>query len=463
MLQFYNTLSRTKEVFEPIVPGEVRLYTCGPTVYDYAHIGNFRAYVFEDLLRRYLKFRGFKVIQVMNLTDVDDKTIRAARESGVPLAEVTEKFKDAFFDDLRTLGIEPAEHYPAATDHVDEMVELVQRLKNAGATYEVDGSTYFRIKSFQEYGKLSHFSIEDLESGASGRVDTDEYGKEDVRDFVLWKAWSPEDGDVVWDTPIGRGRPGWHIECSAMSMKYLGEQLDIHTGGVDNVFPHHENEIAQSEMATGKPFVRCWLHCEHLIVDGRKMSKSLGNFYTLGDLLEKGAKGEAIRYALISTHYRQQYNFTMDGLHAAQSAVQRLRDLRQRLHEVRDEEGEDVSELLQETEQRFTQFLDDDLNIAPALAAVFDMARGLNRLLDAYRLSRGSAQKTIGLLERLDRVLGILQSEDDVPTGILDLVAERQQARRAKEFARADELRDAILAKGYVVEDTPDGPRVKKI
>ncbi|RMF88331.1 MAG: cysteine--tRNA ligase, partial [Nitrospinota bacterium] len=317
MLKFYNSLTRRKEEFHPIEPGRVRMYTCGPTVYDYAHIGNFRAYIFEDILRRYLKYKGYQVTQVMNITDVDDKTIRESRRRGMSLKEFTSFYVQAFFEDLETLNIERAEYYPAATEHIDQMVALIKRLIENGHTYEVDGSIYFRISTFPAYGRLAGLDAVQLQGGASGRVDADEYGKEDVRDFVLWKAWREEDGDVFWETELGKGRPGWHIECSAMSMHYLGEHFDIHTGGIDNLFPHHENEIAQSEAATKKPFVNYWLHCQHLLVNNAKMSKSLGNFYTLRDLLERGYKPKAIRYALLSTHYRQQHNFTFEGLAAA--------------------------------------------------------------------------------------------------------------------------------------------------
>ncbi|MCD6287781.1 MAG: cysteine--tRNA ligase [Candidatus Hydrogenedentes bacterium] len=461
-LRFNNSMTRRIEPFEPVYPNEVRMYTCGPTVYDFAHIGNFRAYLFEDLLRRYLKFRGYKVTQVMNLTDIDDKTIRGAKEAGVPIREWTQRYKDAFFEDLDTLNIERAEHYPAATDHIDDMVELVKRLKDNGHTYEANGSIYFKISTFPEYGKLAHIEAKELEAGASGRIDADEYEKEDVRDFALWKAWTETDGETFWDTELGRGRPGWHIECSAMAMRYLGETLDIHTGGVDNLFPHHENEIAQSEAATGKPFVRYWMHCAHLLVDNRKMSKSLGNFYTLRDLVERGYDPIAIRYALISTHYRQPCNFTFAGLDAAASAVRRLRELRVRLKECRGD-GESPVSAIEDTRNRFTESMDDDLNISPALAAVFDFAREINRRIDAAELSPDGAAQTLAFLDEIDTVLGVMaETETDVPQDILDMVEQRQAARRDKNFALSDELRDRIAAAGYTVEDTPDGPRVKK-
>ncbi|HRI89066.1 MAG TPA: cysteine--tRNA ligase, partial [Candidatus Hydrogenedentes bacterium] len=333
-IRFFNTLTRTKEVFEPANPPHVGLYTCGPTVYNFAHIGNLRTFLFEDLLRRHLKYRGYEVNHVMNLTDVEDKIIRTCRETGESLKSLTGRYSQAFFEDLDTLGAERAEAYPAATDHVAEMVELIKKLRDNGHTYEVNGSIYFKLSTFPQYGQLSKFKMDELKSGASGRVDSDEYETEDARDFALWKAYDENDGAVFWETELGKGRPGWHIECSCMSMKYLGESFDIHCGGIDNMFPHHENEIAQSEAATGKPFVKYWLHSAHLFVDGRKMSKSFGNFYTLRDLLEKGHDPKAIRWTLIATHYRQPSNFTFDALEAANESLRRIRDFRGRLGEI---------------------------------------------------------------------------------------------------------------------------------
>ncbi|HEO69643.1 MAG TPA: cysteine--tRNA ligase, partial [Candidatus Hydrogenedentes bacterium] len=370
-IRIHNTLSRKKDLLDPLDPPAVRMYTCGPTVYNFAHIGNFRAYVFEDLLRRHLNYRGFKVTQVMNLTDVEDKLIRTCRETGEPLKAITGRYAKAFFEDLDTLGIERAEHYPAATDHIDEMVALIKRLRENGHTYESAGSIYFRLSSFPEYGKLSHLNIEDLRDGASGRVDTDEYEREDARDFALWKAWDEDDGEVYWETELGKGRPGWHIECSAMSMKYLGESFDIHTGGIDNMFPHHENEIAQAEGATGKPFVKYWMHCAHLVVENKKMSKSLGNFYTLRDLLERGHDPLAIRYVLIATHYRQPNNFSFDALEAAKQALRRIQDFRLRLKDLRGD-GKTIEDLVERCRSQFGEALDDDLNTSGGLAAVFD-------------------------------------------------------------------------------------------
>ena len=461
-IRFYNTLTRKKEDFEPVRPGKVGMYTCGPTVYNFAHIGNFRTYLFEDLLRRHLKYRAYEVTQVMNLTDVEDKTIRAARETGQPLKSLTKKYIDAFFEDLDTLGIERAEHYPAATDHIAEMVALIKKLRDNGHTYEAEGSTYFRLETFRDYGKLSHFDISQLKTGASGRVDVDEYGAEDARDFALWKAWDEEDGNVFWETELGKGRPGWHIECSAMSMKYLGESFDIHTGGIDNMFPHHENEIAQSESATGRPFVKYWMHSAHLVVEGRKMAKSLGNFYTLRDLLEKGHNPLAIRWALLATHYRQPNNFSFDALEAADQALNRIRDFRLRLRAV----GGAGSHHEKETaacEEGFGAALDDDLNISGGLGVLFDFIRDTNKSIDNNELSGDGARRVEQLLDRLNGVTGLFAvAEEQTPAEILELVKQRQQARREKNFARADEIRQQIAAKGWVLEDTPDGPRAKK-
>ena len=461
-IQFYNTLTRRKEEFEPLEAGKVGMYTCGPTVYNFAHIGNFRTYVFEDLLRRHLKYRAYTVTQVMNLTDVEDKTIRASRETGQPLKSLTKKYIDAFFEDLDTLGIERAEHYPAATDHIDEMVELIRKLAEKGHTYEAKGSTYFKLDTYTDYGKLSHYDMDQLKHGASGRVDVDEYAAEEARDFALWKAWDEDDGDVFWETELGKGRPGWHIECSAMSMKYLGETFDIHTGGVDNIFPHHENEIAQSENATGKPFVKYWLHSAHLVVEGRKMAKSLGNFYTLRDLLEKGYNPLAIRWVLLATHYRQPNNFSFDALEAADQSLKRIRDFRLRLRSVTGG-GMDFEKETAACEEAFGAALDDDLNISGALGVVFDFVRDTNKRIDENELSQEGARRAEQMLDRLNAVTGLFGfEEEEAPADILELVKQRQQARREKDFAKADAIRDQITAQGWVLEDTPDGPRVKR-
>lgn len=472
-LRFYNTLTRQVEEFRPLEPGHVRMYTCGPTVYDYAHIGNFRAYIFEDLLRRYLKYRGYRVTQVMNLTDVDDKTIRGARREGISLADYTARYKKAFFEDLATLRIEKAEYYPAATDHIPEMVALIERLLEKGHAYvSDDGSVYFDISSFPQYGKLSRIDTSGLKAGA--RVTHDEYEKEDVADFALWKAWDKEDGDVFWNAPWAKGRPGWHIECSAMSMKYLGESFDIHTGGVDNIFPHHENEIAQSEAATGKPFVRYWLHCAHLIVDGQKMSKSLGNFYTLRDILNRGYSGREVRFVLISTHYRQSLNFTFASLEAARNALKRIDETVTRLRELEAAEIKSVNTAkatgqirrsVEQAQARFTEALDDDLNIAPALAAIFDLLRDVNRAIDAAELTAGDARQVNEMLQRADTVLALLEPEgyEEPDPEVMKLVRQREELRRQRRWELADQIRKRLLEMGWAVQDTRTGTKVKRL
>jgi len=462
MLRLYNTLTRVKEAFQPVHPGEVRIYTCGPTVYNYAHIGNFRTFVFEDLMRRYLSYKGYRIIQVMNLTDVDDRTIGGARQAKTSLSEYVKSYSQAFFEDLRTLNIQPAEYYPAATDHIPEMVALITRLLERGYAYQAGGSVYFKVDAFPEYGKLSHLEDRQLQAGASGRVDADEYEKEDVRDFALWKGWTEADGDVYWETELGKGRPGWHIECSAMAMKYLETPIDIHAGGVDLIFPHHENEIAQSEGATGQLFVQHWVHCQHLLVDNQKMSKSLGNFFTLRDMLKQGYKARAIRYSLLSTHYRQAQNFTLDGVTAAEAAVQRLQELMVNLPTA-DGADTSVDGLIRLAVQQFEAGMDDDLNISLGLAAIFEFVRDANRLLAEGRLSRENAQAVLLTMRQFDRVLGLLdQEETAIDPEVERLAQEREQARKRRDFATADRLRAQITALGYVIEDTPRGPRLKR-
>lgn len=460
-LVFKNSLTRKKEEFKAIEPDVVRLYTCGPTVYNYAHIGNFRAYMFEDLLRRYLKYSGYKVTQVMNITDIDDKTIRESRAEGISLKEFTDRYTQAFFDDLDTLGIERAEEYPAATDHIPEMVEIVKKLLKRGLAYEIDGNYYFKISAFSDYGKLSHLDMDGLKAGA--RVATDEYEKESVSDFALWKAWEESDGDVFWETELGKGRPGWHLECSAMSMKYLGEQFDIHTGGIDNMFPHHENEIAQSEGATGVKFVNYWLHCEHLIVEGRKMSKSLGNFYTLRDLTEKGYSGRAVRYLLMATHYRQQLNFTLSGLDGAASAITRYNDFIANLadYDGGESNGEAVA-LVKKAVGGFAAGLDDDLNISKALAAVFDMITDINRLKAGKNLSAGERDSALEAIRGFDAVLGLETKSEMLDSDIDALIVKRDEARANKDYTLSDKIRDDLAAMGIILEDSPGGVRWKR-
>ncbi|HDP35948.1 MAG TPA: cysteine--tRNA ligase [Candidatus Hydrogenedentes bacterium] len=463
-VQFFNTLSRRKEQFNPIVPGQVGVYTCGPTIYNFAHIGNFRAYMFEDLLRRYLEFRGFSVKHVMNLTDVEDKLIRACRETGESLKKITDFYAQAFFEDIDTLGIQRAHVYPAATDHIPEMVDMIKKLREKGHTYEENGSIYFKLSTFPEYGRLSNMQMESLRAGASGRVDADEYEAEEARDFALWKAWDEEDGVVFWETELGRGRPGWHIECSAMSVKYLGPHFDIHCGGVDNMFPHHENEIAQAQCATGQPFVNYWLHCAHLMVEGRKMSKSLGNFYTLRDLVEKGIDPQAIRYTLLATHYRQPANFTFEAAEAATQALRRIRDFRIRLEEMHGD-GDMLEQECRKCSDEFTDEMDDDLNISGALGAVFNFIRDVNKKIDEGIVGSQGAANALALLDRLNHVTGVFAPavEAAAPQEVLEQVAARQEARRNKDFAKADAIRDALAEQGWIIEDTPDGARVKRV
>lgn len=468
MLNLYNTESRIKERVK-LAEGEqsLKMYTCGPTVYNYAHIGNFRTYVFEDLLRRTLKYFGFSLIQAMNLTDVEDKTIRGAMEKGVPLSEYTQTYKDAFFEDLKVLNIDPVEIVCSATDNIPEMVTMIEKLLEKGYAYKgKDGGIYYSIKHFPSYGRLSHLKLDDLKEGASERVSDDEYDKESACDFVLWKPYDQaRDGDVFWESSFGRGRPGWHVECSAMATNLLGETIDIHVGGVDNIFPHHENEIAQSEGCTGKHFVRHWMHAEHLIVNGKKMSKSLGNFYTLRDLLEKGYTGAEIRYLLLSTHYRTQLNFTLEGLDAARQTLVRFSDFIHRLRNACDSSGAALEPLIDETRKAFKEALGDDLNISVALASLFEMLKKVNALIDAHKVTKSEAEKVLAFLEELNTVLAVLplaKENLEVPFAIQEAFERREAARASKNWDEADKQRDFIQSQGYLIEDSSTGSRVKK-
>ncbi len=461
-LHLFNTLTRQKEKFEPIHKGKVGLYTCGPTVYSYAHIGNFRAFLFEDLLKRWLKKSGFKVTHVMNITDVDDKTIKGSRREGMPLQQYTTHYTDAFFEDVKALNIELADYYPRATEHIPEMVDLIKTLLKTGFAYHGDDeSVYFAITKFPNYGKLSHINLRELKIGL--RVRQDEYAKEEAQDFALWKAWTFEDGDVCWETEFGKGRPGWHIECSAMSMKYLGETFDIHCGGVDNIFPHHENEIAQSEAATGKPFVRYWLHNEHLLVEGKRMAKRFGNFYTLRDLLQRGFDPIAIRFLLLSTHYRQQFNFTFEGLGAAKGAVHRLQNLIHRLNDANGlgTDGQTVK-LIEKAETEFETAMNDDLNIGVALARLYDFVHEINALLDSNAISKQEANNVLELMAGFESILGVIgtgKAEEVLTKEAAALIAEREQARKSKDWKKADDLRLQLKAMGILIEDTKAGVR----
>jgi cysteinyl-tRNA synthetase len=468
-LELYNTETKEKEGISPSDGQTIRMYTCGPTVYNFAHIGNFRTYVFEDLLRRSLKFFGFSVEQAMNLTDVDDKTIKGAIENQISLDDFTRPFKDAFFEDLKTLGIERVEYYPQATDYIPDMIAIIQGLMEKGIAYRGhDGSIYYAIAKFPSYGRLSHLNLNALQAGASERVVLDEYDKENVSDFVLWKAYDPaRDGTIFWESPFGRGRPGWHIECSAMAMKLLGTTLDIHVGGVDNMFPHHENEIAQSEAYTSCRFVKHWLHAEHLLVDHKKMSKSLGNFYTLRDLLNKGYTGPQVRYMLLQAHYRTQLNFTFAGMDAAVQTLTRFSDFIFRLNEIREKkEHGSVQPILEKALDQFCINLADDLNISPALAALFDMVREINILCDQDKVGISEAQEVLKFLSKIDQVLGVLPlqpEEESIPPELEEALQKRDTARAEKNWKLADECRNLIQSRGYVIEDTPHGARLKRV
>jgi cysteinyl-tRNA synthetase len=469
-IRFHNTLGGKIEAFSPQKSDGVRMYTCGPTVYDYAHIGNFRTFVFQDILRRFLRLRGYKLNHVMNLTDVDDRIIANAAAAGVSIREYTQKFAQAFFDDCKTLSIEAPEHWIRATDHIDDMVKLIQRLQERTYTYPSEGSIYYRIAKFPRYGKLSNIDVAGIQAGA--RVDVDRYEKESARDFALWKA--PKPGEHFWETAIGKGRPGWHIECSAMAMKYLGETLDIHTGGIDLAFPHHENEIAQSEGATGKPFVRYWMHAEHLLVEGEKMSKSLGNFYTLRDLLGKGYKPSALRFALASVPYRKQLNFTFDGLQQAASSVERLRNFAARLIQSKFPAGKQkgMAARIAEAADEFDAGLSDDLNTARALASAFDLLRETNIAIDKGDFRQGDVVAAQEFLADFDRIFAIMDDNDaeklralgfgPADSGPSDaeiekLVAERQAARQRRDFAASDRVRKELADRGILIEDSKDG------
>jgi len=465
MLRIHNTLSGQLEEFRPLVAGEAKFYYCGPTVWDFGHIGNFRSALAADVLRRYLKFKGFRVTQVMNLTDVDDRIIAKAGEAGKSLDEYTAKYIEAFWEDFDALGCQRPEVAPRATQHIPEMASLISKLEERGHAYRSDGSIYYRIKSFPEYGKLSKINFAGNIAGASERVDSDKYEKEDARDFALWKAPTNQE-EPAWETTIGRGRPGWHIECSAMSMKYLGETFDLHAGGIDLVFPHHENEIAQSEGATGLQFVRHWLHFEHLKVEGETMSKSKGNYYTFRDLTAKGFTPAGIRYFLLSVPCRKQLNFTFDALSGAEKTVASLRDFRARLEEAKTEPGQDEA-LRGATERALTEFeagMDDDLNTSVALAAIHELTREVNTALAKRTLRADNKREVMAAIERVDSVLGVFgqPAREMLDEEIQKLIDERQDARHRRDFERGDEIRDELAERGIVLEDTKDGVRWKR-
>ncbi len=465
-LRLYNTLSREKEIFIPLVPGEVRMYSCGPTVYNLPHIGNLRTFLWSDLLRRYLEYRGLRVTQVMNITDVEDKIIRNANAAGQPIDTYVVPYIDAFHASLKRLRVRPADHYPRATEYIPEMVALVQRLTDRGHTYVADGSTYFRVTTLADYGKLARVEIDT--TSEFSRIESDEYEKESARDFVLWKA--KKEGEPSWPTAIGEGRPGWHLECSAMSMDLLGETFDIHTGAVDLIFPHHENEIAQSEGATGKPFVRFWIHGEHLNIDQQKMSKSLGNIYTLAEIEEMGYDPIALRYALLSVPHRTKLNFTIQSLDDAKNALTRIESFLLRLDDVARSAPHDAAHADDHADSligtflaQFQEAMDDDLNTAGALGAIFTLIRDANTAIDAGRISAGDAEGIKAALMKVDPVLDILPRRDaNVDAEIEALIAARNAARKSRNFAESDRIRDELLARGILLEDTPGGTRWRR-
>jgi cysteinyl-tRNA synthetase len=465
MLRFRNTLSGRIEEFRPMNEGEVRMYYCGPTVWEYGHIGNFRSTIAADIVRRYLKFKGYKVTHVMNITDVEDRIIAKSQEAGVSIDDYTAKYIDALWEDFDALGCERPEVVPRATRHIPEMVAIIEKLLETDHAYRSDGSIYYRIASFPEYGKLSKINFEGNIAGASERILTDRYEKEDARDFALWKERTSPN-EPSWDTAIGNGRPGWHIECSAMSMKYLGETFDIHAGGIDLVFPHHENEIAQSEGATGKPFVRYWIHFEHLKVDGETMSKSKGNYYTFRDVAAKGFSATAVRYFLLSVPYNKQLNFTFDALAGAEKTVASLRDFRARLSEAKTEPGS--NDKLHETARRalreFEEGMDDDLNTSVALAAVHNLSREVNTALARKQVKADNQRELLEVINRIDSVLNIFgeQKREILDSEIQALLDERQEARRRRDFGRADEIRRELADRDIILEDTKDGVRWKR-
>ena len=463
MLRLRNTLTRTQEEFKPLEGNTVRMYVCGPTVYDYGHIGNFRTFVSVDVLRRYLKYLGYEVRHIMNITDIEDKIIRGMLAAGKSLEEYTEFFTQQFLKDSDSLNIERAEVMPYATKHLPQMIEIMKRLADGGHTYQSDGSLYFSISSFPGYGKLSGLKLEGNIAGA--RVDVDEYEKADARDFVLWKS-SKEEGEPRWPSPFGEGRPGWHLECSAMSMEYLGESFDIHCGGVDLIFPHHENEIAQSEGATGKPFVHFWLHTEFLLVEGEKMSKSKGNYYTVRQLIEQGYSPMAIRLLLLSVPYRTQLNFTIEGLRGQETALEGLLNFRRRLTDFVGAAGSRprAQEIIRRAREGFEGGMDDDLNTSKALAALFEFRREVNTAIDAGEFGADDRTAALDLLGRIDSVLGVLGEEQAqmLDPEIETRIEDRNAARRARDFKLADQIRDELAARGIILEDTPQGTKWKR-
>ena len=456
--QFYNSLTKKKETFKPIEAGKVKLYTCGPTVYDMAHIGNFRAFMFEDLLKRYLLLKGFEINHIMNITDVDDKTIKRSFDENIPITELTKKYTDRFFEDLKVLKILPANIYPKATDHIPAMVRMIENLvKNNNAYITDNGSVYFAIDSYHDYGQL--INLDFSKQRRTNRISSDEYTKDKPQDFVLWKSWKEEDGDVFWESPWGKGRPGWHIECSAMSTEYLGNHFDIHCGGVDNIFPHHENEIAQSVSATQEPFVNYWMHSEYLQIQGDKMSKTLGNYYKISDLISEGFTAEEIRFTLLNAHYRSKLDFSLKQKQEARTTIQRITDFQQRLLELKDS-SETESSIPDEFEE-FVAALDDDLDTPKAFAIFFGWIRSMNKLLDRGEFKFSQINGGLDFIDKFDDLFAIIPDAESIPQNIYDLIKKREKARLKQDWKTADKIRNQLYQEGWLVADSPSGPKVR--
>ena len=456
--QFYNTINRKKVEFEPITPGTVKLYTCGPTVYDTAHIGNFRTFIFEDLLKRFLVFKGYEVYHVMNITDVDDKTIKRAITEEITINELTLKYTEEFMNDIKSLKILPADKYPRATDHIDEMIKMIQALEENGYAYETeDHSVYFRLDAYDSYGQLTQIDL--TQQRVNERIINDEYSKDNPQDFALWKARDDDDGKIYWESPWGRGRPGWHIECSAMSIKYLGNHFDIHCGGVDNIFPHHENEIAQSVSATQEPFVNYWMHSEYLQIQGDKMSKTLGNYYKISDLISEGFTAEEIRFTLLNAHYRSKLDFSLKQKQEARTTIQRITDFQQRLLELKDS-SETESSIPDEFEE-FVAALDDDLDTPKAFAIFFGWIRSMNKLLDRGEFKFSQINGGLDFIDKFDDLFAIIPDAESIPQNIYDLIKKREKARLKQDWKTADKIRNQLYQEGWLLADSPSGPKVR--
>ena len=456
--RFYNTINRKKVEFEPITPGTVKLYTCGPTVYDTAHIGNFRTFIFEDLLKRFLVFKGYEVYHVMNITDVDDKTIKRAITEEITINELTLKYTEEFMNDIKSLKILPADKYPRATDHIDEMIKMIQALEENGYAYETeDHSVYFRLDAYDSYGQLTQIDL--TQQRVNERIINDEYSKDNPQDFALWKARDDDDGKIYWESPWGRGRPGWHIECSAMSIKYLGNHFDIHCGGVDNIFPHHENEIAQSVSATQEPFVNYWMHSEYLQIHGDKMSKTLGNYYKISDLISEGFTAEEIRFTLLSAHYRSKLDFSLKQKQEARMTIQRITDFQQRLLELKDSTQTESS--IPDEFEEFVAALDDDLDTPKAFAIFFGWIRSMNKLLDRGEFKFSQINGGLDFIDKFDDLFAIIPDAESIPQNIYDLIKKREKARLKQDWKTADKIRNQLYQEGWLVADSPSGPKVR--